>query len=42
MTGPLAHWHVDDIEADVKKLLEAGAETVQAIWTSAEASSPPR
>ncbi|MFB7221172.1 VOC family protein [Streptomyces sp. NPDC056227] len=31
MTGPLAYWHVDDIEADVKKLLEAGAETVQAI-----------
>ncbi|WP_436847061.1 VOC family protein [Streptomyces atratus] len=31
MTGPLGHWHVDDIEASVKKLLEAGAETVQAI-----------
>ncbi|MEW2487117.1 glyoxalase [Streptomyces sp. NPDC048411] len=28
MTGPLAYWHVDDIEAG---LLEAGAETVQAI-----------
>lgn len=25
VTGPLAYWHVDDIQASVKLLLEAGA-----------------
>ena len=31
MTGPVAYWHVDDIEASLQRLLDAGAETRQAI-----------
>ncbi len=31
MTGPLGYWHVDDIKASLKSLLDAGAETQQAI-----------
>lgn len=28
MTGPVGYWHVDDIEASLKSLLDAGAETL--------------
>src|SRR5262245_55782682 len=31
MTGPVGYWHVDDIAASLKQLLDAGAETQQAI-----------
>ena len=31
MTGPLAYWHVDDIEKSLKALLDAGAEAHQEI-----------
>lgn len=31
MTGPVAYWHVDDIEGSLKELLDAGAETVQTV-----------
>jgi predicted enzyme related to lactoylglutathione lyase len=31
MTGPVPYWHVDDIEAGVKALVDAGAEVKQAI-----------
>jgi len=31
MTGPVAYWHVEDIEANLKWLLDAGAEVQQAI-----------
>lgn len=31
MTGPVAYWHVPDIEATVTSLLGAGAEEVQGI-----------
>ncbi len=31
MTGPVAYWHVEDIEASLKRLLDAGAEVQQAI-----------
>ena len=31
MTGPLSYWHVDDIEASLKMLLDAGAEAQQAV-----------
>ncbi|WP_405690511.1 VOC family protein [Streptomyces sp. NBC_00057] len=31
MTGPVGHWHVDDIEGDVTTLLDAGAQTLQEI-----------
>jgi predicted enzyme related to lactoylglutathione lyase len=30
MTGPLAYWTVDDLNATLKQLLDAGAEQVQA------------
>lgn len=30
MTGPLAYWHVDDVEAAVKRLEVAGAQVQQA------------
>jgi predicted enzyme related to lactoylglutathione lyase len=30
MTGPLAYWTVDDIEATLKELVDAGAEQLQA------------
>jgi predicted enzyme related to lactoylglutathione lyase len=29
MTGPLGYWHVADIEATVRELVDAGAESVQ-------------
>jgi predicted enzyme related to lactoylglutathione lyase len=29
ITGPLAYWHVDDIERSLKALLDAGAEAQQ-------------
>ncbi|MEU8300888.1 VOC family protein [Micromonospora sp. NPDC048909] len=29
MTGPVGYWHVDDLRARVKLLLDAGAEQVQ-------------
>jgi predicted enzyme related to lactoylglutathione lyase len=31
MTGPLAHWHVDDIEETLRALLDAGAEPGQPV-----------
>jgi predicted enzyme related to lactoylglutathione lyase len=31
MTGPIGYWEVDDIEETLQKLLDAGAETQQAI-----------
>jgi predicted enzyme related to lactoylglutathione lyase len=31
MTGPIAYWHVADIEATLSALLEAGAATLQAV-----------
>jgi predicted enzyme related to lactoylglutathione lyase len=31
MTGPLAYWHVDDIEESLQALLDAGAEAQQEI-----------
>lgn len=31
MTGPVAYWHVEDIAASLKQLLDAGAEAQQAI-----------
>jgi predicted enzyme related to lactoylglutathione lyase len=31
MTGPVGYWHVDDINQSLKLLLDAGAETLQAI-----------
>lgn len=31
MTGPVAYWSVDDIEASVARLLAAGAQEVQAV-----------
>lgn len=31
MTGPIGYWHVDDIAETLKQLLDAGAETQQAI-----------
>ena len=31
MTGPLAYWHVDDIEESLKALLDAGAEAQQEV-----------
>jgi predicted enzyme related to lactoylglutathione lyase len=31
MTGPLAYWHVDDIEESLKALLGAGAEVQQEV-----------
>lgn len=31
MTGPLGYWHVDDIKERMKLLLDAGAQTQQAI-----------
>jgi predicted enzyme related to lactoylglutathione lyase len=31
MTGPVGYWHVDDITATLKQLLDAGAETQQPI-----------
>jgi predicted enzyme related to lactoylglutathione lyase len=31
MTGSVCYWQVDDIEGSVEQLLDAGAETVQAV-----------
>lgn len=31
MTGPVGYWHVDDSEASLKLLLDAGAEAQRAI-----------
>jgi predicted enzyme related to lactoylglutathione lyase len=31
MTGPVGYWHVDDIKESLKLLLDAGAETQQAV-----------
>src|SRR5439155_23832584 len=31
MTGPVGYWHVDDIQSSVQTLLDAGAETQQAV-----------
>jgi predicted enzyme related to lactoylglutathione lyase len=31
MTGPVAYWHVDDIEKSLQNLLDAGAETQQEV-----------
>src|SRR5215210_1995121 len=31
MTGPVAYWHVDDIEEHLKALLDAGAEAHQGV-----------
>ena len=31
MMGPIAYWHVNDIEGTLKALLDAGAEPVQPI-----------
>ncbi|MFL6053077.1 MAG: VOC family protein [Actinoallomurus sp.] len=31
MTGPVAYWHVDDIQASLEALHDAGAETVQEV-----------
>jgi predicted enzyme related to lactoylglutathione lyase len=31
MTGPVGYWHVDDIEKSLELLLDAGAQTQQAI-----------
>ena len=31
LTGPLGYWHVDDIQESLKLLLDAGAQTQQAV-----------
>ncbi|MEV4893035.1 VOC family protein [Nonomuraea sp. NPDC055795] len=31
MSGPVAYWHVDDIEASLRALLDAGARTSQEV-----------
>jgi predicted enzyme related to lactoylglutathione lyase len=31
MSGPVAYWHVDDIEKSLQNLLDAGAETQQEV-----------
>jgi predicted enzyme related to lactoylglutathione lyase len=31
LTGPLAYWHVDDIDGSVKALVDAGATELQAV-----------
>jgi predicted enzyme related to lactoylglutathione lyase len=31
MTGPVAYWHVDDIEATLRRLVAAGAEVQQPV-----------
>jgi predicted enzyme related to lactoylglutathione lyase len=31
MTGPLAYWHVDDVNESLQQLLDAGAEVQQAV-----------
>jgi predicted enzyme related to lactoylglutathione lyase len=31
MTGPVNYWHVDDIKADLQTLLDAGAQTHDAV-----------
>jgi len=31
MTGPLAYWHVDDVNVSLQQLLDAGAEVQQAV-----------
>jgi predicted enzyme related to lactoylglutathione lyase len=31
MTGPVAYWHVADIESSVRALLDAGAQTQEAV-----------
>ena len=31
MTGPVAYWHVDDINASLKQLVDAGAEAQQPV-----------
>src|SRR4029453_13283219 len=31
MTGPLAYWHVDDINQSLQQLVDAGAEVQQAV-----------
>lgn len=31
MTGPLAYWHVDDINESLQQLVDAGAEVQQAV-----------
>jgi predicted enzyme related to lactoylglutathione lyase len=31
MTGPVSYWHVEDLNATLKSLLDAGAETVQKV-----------
>jgi len=31
ITGPIAYWHVDDLEARLKLLLDAGAEPLQGL-----------
>lgn len=38
MTGPLGYWHVDDIKASLKSLLDAGARRSKRSPTSAAAS----
>jgi hypothetical protein len=38
MTGPVAYWHVDDIEERLEALIDAGAEAHQESETSAGAS----
>jgi len=31
MTGPVGYWHVDDVEASLQRLLDAGAQTQQQV-----------
>jgi predicted enzyme related to lactoylglutathione lyase len=31
MTGPVGYWHVDDVEASLQRLLDAGARTQQPV-----------
>ena len=31
MTGPVGYWHVDDIQKSLQQLLDAGAQTQQAV-----------
>jgi len=31
MTGPVGYWHVDDINKALEELVDAGAETQQAV-----------
>jgi predicted enzyme related to lactoylglutathione lyase len=31
MTGPIAYWHVDDIDKSLEALLDAGAEAAQPV-----------